>query len=175
MFDYSSRPWHVIFPLGLFALGSVAVGWGDGWSLFGVFCYIVAVSVTGWIVYAGMCDAYARYVSSLPEKLDDDHPVEPVQNLRVDLYEGSSSRHFDLPVSSVKLQPLAQGLLNGRPFSERTWSELFSSSEFRALRQALRAKELIEPVSDKDPRQGFRLTPSGRELMTSLLPHPIDV
>jgi len=181
MFDhYVSRPWHLIFSLLLFELGSVCVV-SPGWVLFGWFTFLVAFCSMCWIVYAGLCDAYARYVGDsvsdvLPPSFSSPSPHSDSdvtnQSLRVDLYSGTRSQHFELPISSSKLRPLAEGLLNGRPFSERTWSSLLSSSEFRMLRQVLRTKELIEPVSDKDPRQGFRLTDAGRQLMSSVLPSP---
>jgi hypothetical protein len=89
--------------------------------------------------------------------------------VRVDLLEGTRSRHFVLPVSPSKLKPLAVGLLAGRSFSERSWSNLLTSSEFRNLRSVMREKGLVVPISDLDPRQGFQLTQSGREVLEQLL------
>lgn len=74
------------------------------------------------------------------------------------------SRDFTLPASEEQLIELAKGLAFGRPFGEREWSgagKPFSSQEFRSLKTAMLKYLLIERVSDKDPRQGFRLTEEG--------------
>jgi len=181
--NYTSRPWHLVFPLCLFALGSLSFTW-NGWMLFGVVCYLVAFVSSGWIVIAGMWCAWSQYYDSvagvltasqksdldkmaaLGLKFNDDFP----DRLRVDLYSGHQSRHFALPISPVKLRSLSIALLNGQPFSEKRWvgdGKLLSSSEFRKLSLVMRDERLIVPVSDKDNRQGFMLTDAGRQTLQS--------
>jgi hypothetical protein len=179
------KPYHLIYAVVLFALGAVALS-RDGWVMFGVTLWILGAVTSVWVVVTGFWHERAEYLDSLSDVLHEVKDVdldkmaalgiskiEPSRKVIVDLHEGTRSRHFDLPVSPVKLQPLARGLLSGRPFSERNWSELLSSSEFRALRATLKSKGLIVPVSEKDARQGYILTDTGQALMRDLLPSPI--
>lgn len=182
---YASKPIHVLFPLALFALGGRCLVFDD-WLIFGVACWLVAILTLAWIVASGKNSDKCAYWESVAQALEasSKNDLEQLAALgfkpdglpeavHVNLYDNDhSSRHFDLPVSSVKLQPLAQGLLSGRAFTERGWTHLLGSDEFRRLRGVLREKKLIEPISDKDNRQGFRLTDAGKELMQSLLPSP---
>lgn len=78
------------------------------------------------------------------------------------------TKQFDLPVNDDELRELASGLLLGRPFSEREWAgagKLLSSARFRDLRAVMIRRGLLELVSDKDPRQGYRLTEDGEAVM----------
>lgn len=178
------KPSHLFYPVLLFAVGAWAM-LHDGWFWFGVIMWILGAVATAWIVIGGMWAERAKYYDSVSDVLHEVKDVdlekmaalglssqEIKESVKIDLHEGTRSRHFDLPVSAVKLQPLASGLLNGQPFSERRWANLLSASEFRSLRQVMRQRGLIEPVSDKDARQGFVLTAAGRELMANLIPSP---
>jgi len=180
--NYTSRPWHLVLPLFLFAIGSYAFT-REGWLLFGIVCYLVAVVAVGWIVIAGLWAERSRYYDSLASALSASSKTDldkmaamgltsadVPESVHVDLNEGSCSRHFVLPVSPVKLRPLASALLEGQPFSEKRWvvdGKLLSSSEFRSLRAVMKEKGLIVPVSDKDNRQGFVLTDAGRDTLQS--------
>ena len=103
-------------------------------------------------------------------------PVKAPQVVRiqVDRLEHGHIRQMilgDLPVSKENLRILANGLLMGRPFSEREWTgtgKPFSSGAdgtFRPLRSAMLKHELLEMRSGKDNRVGFDLTDSGWALM----------
>jgi predicted transcriptional regulator len=178
------KPIHLIYPVILFALGT----WGlsrPGWEWFGIALWILGGIATSWIVMADLIERRARYNDTITDMLNAASKndldklaalglksTDVKESVNVNITEGTRSRHFDLPVSAVKLQPLAAGLLNGQPFSERRWASLLTASEFRTLRQAMRHKGLIEQVSERDPRQGYTLTQAGRELMTQLLPSP---
>jgi hypothetical protein len=187
MNEYTARPIHIVYPVALLAIGTRCF-LSDDWRVLGVALWVLAGIVTLWIFIAGVMAERSRYWSSVADALEaaskndinklaalgfkhDDIP----ESIHVDMHEGTRSRHYDLPVSTIKLQPLAVGLLNGQPFAERRWAGdggLFSSDEFRKLRGVMRDRGLIEPVSDKDPRQGYQLTDAGRELMRELLPSP---
>jgi len=187
MSNYTARPFHLVFPVLLFALGAWAF-LRPGWELFGLLSWIVGALAVFWIVVSGIWSDRARYNDSLADLLEASSKVDldkmaalglkcddVKESVNVSLFEGSRSRHFDLPASSVKLRSLALGLLNGQPFSEKRWvidGRLFSASEFRSLRLAMRSRGLIEPVNDKDNRQGFSLTDAGRELLKSLVSSP---
>lgn len=81
---------------------------------------------------------------------------------------GDTSAWINLPCDDEQLYTLAQGLMNGLPFSEKQWTgkgKPFASNEFRALRAEMQKQNLVEYVNDKDPRQGIRLTDAGRAVM----------
>ena len=173
------KPIHLFYPIVLFALGSVSM-LNDGWMYFGLVMWLLGFVSTAWIVIVGFWSERVKYLDSLSDVLHEVRDVDfdklsclglsPVSDLvRIDLLEGTRSRHFVLPVSPSKLKPLAVGLLAGRAFSERGWSNLLTSSEFRNLRSVMREKGLVVPISDLDPRQGFQLTQSGRDVLEQLL------
>ena len=90
---------------------------------------------------------------------------------------GDVSALIRLSCSDEQMHTLAQGLLNGMPFSEKTWSPTkdgkpFAVNEFRDLRAEMLQHKLIEYVSDKDPRQGMRLTTAGTAVMKEYAAFP---
>jgi len=111
--------------------------------------------------------------------LNNDHVIgEPVKSVpqvvRIQIDQVEANGHIrqmkfmDLPISQNELSVLANGLLNGAPFSEREWTEIrrvFSSKEFRRLRSEMLKHDLLELRSDKDHRVGFDLTETGWALM----------
>jgi hypothetical protein len=189
MEGYSAKPIHLVYPLLLFALGAwCLVRTGDAWLWIGFACWGLSLIAAIWIVIAGFWAERSRYYWNVAHALEAaskndidklaalgfSHKDLPAK-VHIDLYGDTWSRHFDLPVPAAKLQPLAQGLLNGQPFSERRWvndSGLFSADEFRRLRGVFRDRELIEPVNEKDNRQGFKLTAAGVEVMQACISSP---
>jgi hypothetical protein len=94
---------------------------------------------------------------------------------------GDSTDIINFPCSDDQLYTLAQGLLNGMPFSEKTWTgngKPFSIQEFRDLKIVMFKKRngdkepLIEYVSEKDKRQGIRLTATGKKVMEQIATSP---
>lgn len=83
-----------------------------------------------------------------------------------------SGEYFDLPGTMDQMKLLADGLLNGTPFTEREWTgagKPYSAAGFRDLRKELVRRGLIELASEKDARQGYVLTDDGSQFMASLL------
>jgi len=83
-----------------------------------------------------------------------------------------SGEYFDLPGTMDQLKLLADGLLNGAPFTEREWcgsGKPYSIAGFRDLRKELVRRGLIELASEKDARQGYVLTDDGSQFMAGLL------
>lgn len=86
-----------------------------------------------------------------------------------------SGTYFNLPCKPSQLRELAEGLLDGRPFTEREWTGgngPFSSGgdgTFRRLRAELLKQGLIELASEKDARQGYVLTDDGAKFMTEVV------
>lgn len=178
------KPVHLFYPSMLFAVGAWSMFY-DGWMWFGVVMWIVGAVATGWIAIGGVWSERANYYDSLADVLRQAQGVdldkmaalglsttEVMDRIQVDMYQGTRSQHFSFPLSAVKLKPLAEGLLNGQPFSERRWAQLLTATEFRSLRSTMLNKGLIQPVSDKDHRQGFMLTDHGRELLKAVISSP---
>ena len=85
------------------------------------------------------------------------------------------SSRINFPGTEEQLVTLANGLVNGMSFTERVWSgdgKLYSVPEFRELKTVLFAHVLIEYVSEKDKRQGIRLTEKGNLAMRELANSP---
>ena len=112
-------------------------------------------------------------------KIGEGVPEQPVvtQTIKVTLNRISQDGHFsgeyfDLPCSPGQLKELADGLLNGAPFTEREWAGAgrpFSSDAFRGLRKEFLRRGLIELASEKDARQGYVLTDDGSQFMADIL------
>lgn len=111
--------------------------------------------------------------------IEGDDEQQPTQREHISItlnkQDGQSyqSRNMDLPLSRDQMVALATGLLHGKPFSEKMWAGPglpFSSNEFRALRSAMLARELIALANPKDARQGFILTEQGRSVMEYFAP-----
>lgn len=103
--------------------------------------------------------------------------ASPVVRIQIDQLTNNGhiqqTKMFDLPISEEKLRVLANGLLNGVPFSEREWTtvrRLLSSQGFRDLRSQMLRRGLLEVKSDKDHRVGFHLTEHGWAVMRQFNP-----
>lgn len=189
MDSYSPRPWHLILSVLLLGLGAWCFKFGV-WYLVavGVVLWLLALVAVVWMVYDDIAERRAQYWDSVSRAIDSANRSDleklaslgftqkEIQNrVSVELTDkregANNSRYFELPVSSVKLVPVARAILDGQPFSERRWTGaggLLTSSEFRRLRGVMREKKLIVPVSEKDERQGYKLTPAGIELFETL-------
>lgn len=155
----------------------------------GVSLWVLAWVIVVWVVIADIMDRRARYLDSMAEVLNasaknDADKIAALgftsqnipESVKVEIRDNrdgaNNSKYFELPVSPVRLAPVARAVLEGQPFSERRWTGLggkLSSNEFRRLRDVMRQKKLIEPISEKDPRQGYRLTSSGLDVFRSLI------
>jgi len=178
--NYIAKPWHVLFSCVLAVLGA-AIGTIPGYSGAGVFVFFLAIASGAWIVIAGFWAERSRYYDSVAEavtaasKTDLDHlaalglkVADVPERVQVDLYSGSRSEHFAVPISAHKMRAVASALLEGQSFTERRWSgagALLSIGEFRALRATFKAHGLIQAVSDKANQQGFVLTDEGIEFL----------
>lgn len=183
------KPSHLLLSVALFVAGSwvMTSAQAGAWFALGVVFWVMGGGVFALVWLGVFWSERARYYDSKAAFLHEtrDMDIDRLAALgfvasdvrdrvRVDLYADTSSRHFDLPVSLAKLRILSAGLLDGRPFTSREWSGVLSDSEIRALRGAMRSRGMIEPVSEKDTRQGFRLTDAGRAVFAQLLPSPTE-
>lgn len=93
-----------------------------------------------------------------------------VHSVRVNVHQETDSGYpqmqsVDFPISEETLRTLAEGLLNGMPFSEREWAgagKPFSINEFRTARSEMLKRGLLALANPKAPQQGFVLTRAGR-------------
>lgn len=104
-------------------------------------------------------------------------PVRSITVVRIERVDKGQYQSRDVPLSAspAQLKELAQGFANDRPFSEREWTgagKPFSTQSFRDLREQMLKGLLIERVSVKDPRQGFRLTEEGEKWRDKALTSP---
>lgn len=108
-------------------------------------------------------------------------PVKEPEQFVIRLDEITADKHYrsrsiDSVISKEQLTIVARGLLNGIPFSERSWTgsgKPLSINEFRSLRSVWLKHALIEVANDKDPRQGFELTDQGWAVMEKLAGLPV--
>ncbi len=160
---------------------SFVCGWWDGWKLavavFGVMPLVAWVYLQRrWLVLTAervfQRDFDGGGIGVSPGSASAEPHVVKVQvnhireggHLQVDL--------MDLPCTVEQLRDLAQGLLDGAPFSEGEWTgrgRPFSVAEFRALRSAMLRRSLLQMRSKKDLRQGFELTEEGKAVMEGAL------
>jgi hypothetical protein len=75
-------------------------------------------------------------------------------------------------VTAENLLELAEGLIAGKPFSERTWTGkngLFSQNEFKELREMMLRRGLIAHKSTKSGNVGYELTDAGWAVMQGVV------
>jgi len=107
-----------------------------------------------------------------------------VHTIRVDLRTVTQDGHYqvnraDLPITQAQMITLAQGLIAGKPLTEREWAgagKPFSCDQVRELKKLFRAHGILELVNPQAPQQGDRLTKAGRATMQyfSNLPSPTE-
>lgn len=148
--------------------------------------WLLAWVLIGWMIYAAIADQRSRYWDSVAAAIEASNKsdIEKLaalgftsqsieKKISVELNDTrggmNTTKYFDLPVSQVKLVPIARAVLDGQPFTERRWCPgLLSSDEFRKLRGVMRDRGFVELVSDKDHRQGYALTDDGRKLFEQI-------
>lgn len=93
-------------------------------------------------------------------------PAEPMRVI-VSQDQGRSVDYIDLPpgIDAEKMRLLARGVLGGRQFALSVWAgphQVFSRSEFEALRSVLIERGLATWRNPGSPNQGITLTGPGR-------------
>jgi len=163
---------------GLFAgaFASVVWGWLGGAGMLEMFAQVaVLTGASLWFVLLLRCWQMLEMVEEQPvaEVAEAELPVMARPPLRVEVESANTIRNADLQATDSQLAQLAEGLLRGQPLTEARWtgaSNPFSVDQFREIRAEMQGAGLIRPKSEKDARQGFALTPSGRAAMRKLVP-----
>jgi hypothetical protein len=183
---YTPKPWHLLLPVVLFGAGAWCMKSTEIFVVVvGVMLWVVAWIIIGWVIYADISSRRIRYLETVADAIEaanksdldklaalgfSSTSIEQKTSIELtDKRDGlNNTYYFDLPVSAVKLQPLARGVLNGQPFSRRRWAELLTDTEFRSLHGVFRDRGFLVPVSDKDQRQGFTFTSDGRQFLEKI-------
>jgi len=112
-------------------------------------------------------------------RIADDLPPPQIVRIEVKRENGQSSQTsiLDLPgLNEDKVKRLAAGLVNGAPFSQREWSDMFPSrDEFNRTRELLIEQKLLAWKSEKDRRQGVGLTDDGVRVFSLLAGLPVPL
>ena len=161
------------------AAGAISAWFGlPAWGVAGTAAAVAALGA--WLSYRGRWAWLLERAAGVDLNNDSfiGQPPAPPP-LRIDLtqmQDGARERDFiDLPVDQEKARLLAQGLLNGRQFSLSVWAgptQLFTRSEFEALRSELLARGLATWRNPHSQNQGIVLTGAGRAVMRHLADQP---
>lgn len=166
--------------IGVFVFAMIAVpgmafrwrhwlGWAGTLSLFSTLGSMVGM----WIFLQ------RRWLHLTAEKvLHIDIPDGGVENreprtVKVQINQVKDNGHYQadmmtLPCSEKQLEELAEGLKNGRKFTEREWAgtgRIFSIDGYKELKSVMLRRGLIIQKNEKDARQGFILTDAGKALI----------
>lgn len=179
-------PFNLLWSLLFFGVGTWCFQSDDLFvNVLGGMLWLLGWVVVVWVIVSDMSEKRARYWDSVGDAINAANKSDLdklaalgfssqsiLQKMSVELTDTraglNNTQYFELPVSPVKLQPLARAVLNGQPFTERRWADMFTSTEFRTLRGVMRDKGLIIPVSESDPRQGYTFTPAGIEVLEGI-------
>jgi hypothetical protein len=179
---YSSRPWHLLFPVLLLAVASLTIAI-ENWFWFGLAVMLLGWTSGAWIILSGMWESHAAYWDSLTRfgevmaKNRNPHLwaamgfLPPAESFKVaeDLRDTGTmgvTRSWDLPGSEIQFSTLCDGVLMGQSLSESFWAgpgKTYSSPVFRNLKKELEQRKLIVLRMAGKPTQGFELTRKGRE------------
>jgi len=180
---YEPKPWHLVFSVLLLFTGTLAVTW-QSWYWFGITVFGIGIACAAWIVYAGLCEAYAGYWDSIGYFADimnkNKNPDVwaalgfrmPRDSFNAKLDTGvpnyPSTSIYRLPVSEAKFQMFSDAMLMGVTMAESYWAgsnKTFSTPEYRKFVKAMEKEKLIRLKMVDAPRQGFVLTRKGKDLL----------
>lgn len=175
------KPSHLIYPVGMFALGTWAM-LHDDWIKFGVIMWILGAVSSAWVIVVGMWAARAEHWEKLGELL---HEVKSIDNdklkslglldevTKIKTDQDTNTHYYELPARPIQIRILAAGVLSGVPFSRREWAvkrDVFSQGEFVKLQDYCRRNGLIEPEGN-----GYKLSDQFliklQEIASPALPH----
>lgn len=176
MFEHVTRPHHFILPILMILLGGYVMTWTDPiWLWAGVVIWFVAVCLSIWLSLSGIVQATLDLLRERSISKEEPVPAKDKLHLVIDHYTDTNNHNTSyryLSISPEKMKHIAQACLNGTPFSLRVWSgqnKLLSDPEFRLLKDELLELGFLTPRSEKDERQGYEWTETGRVMLQECL------
>lgn len=193
MKSYKARLHHHLFPIGAIVVSAIVCALLPTWQTIIAFVVITGISVfiSRWIMIIGVINAeedYWMYVGSSIEKLKKAEPeiwaalgfkeVPIHATIETTVREAETpehtnpyhtSRYDGVPISPVRLQVFADGILSGRKtLSEGSWKGVIPGPKYREFQDWMEDKNLIAKVNPEARTQGYILTETGE---TWLLEH----
>jgi len=192
MYPYQSKPWHLIVSFLFFAFG--VFSFGKEWDILGYLSILLGFVSMFSITISNIWDKATEHLIAKRNLIDTARYLDldrmeaiglvaqqPKQMVtarvtyedRFGNLENQSIR--DLPISPVKLQTMANHILNGIPFSRREWVEsrkLISDGDFRKLKDAFEANRIIALKDPNKPTMGYEFTSAGRAFLRSASSSP---
>ena len=150
----------------------------DDWGYWSALTALVS-GVLCWITSLSLWRDIVRLMEwAIHRDLDNDHVIgkptpEPERTVRVELTDHDNGSYHkqitELPYPQ-RLPEIAEGLLAGKPFSERTWvPSLFTPLEFAMLRDQMLKQSFIRLKNPKSPKQGFVITSKGAATLRGIV------
>jgi predicted transcriptional regulator len=181
---YTAKPFHLWYPLLIMATGT-ATFMQDGWSVFGIFTFILGAGLGVVIVLAIEWDKVIEYWENINHHVELMNRVKdpdiwyalgykkPPQSVRVieDIDHGQGfiqTKIHDMSMSPTIMQAIANAVLSGNPFSENeivNKRKIISAPKFRVLQKDMEQKQMLKPHNKKRRNQGFALTKKGLDIM----------
>lgn len=200
--NYIPQPWHFVYALITFALGTACL-LSERWTTLGYVCYALGIVITFVIVWASIWDVFVRKSDAIRFLFDSakhltdervDHLLYAMGlNVRerftsstitanVQGHHGETTKTrilHNFPLSPEKLVSLAQVLITEKAnFSRPEIVDLrktLTDPEFRRTKQYMWDNKLIEMKNPSNANAGYRLTEGelgGVDIMTGVLPSP---
>lgn len=176
------KPHHLIYPVILFLSGVPALMRDGVWFWFGVVMWSMGTVSFGWVVIGSMWEQKRRYYDTLDDLLNTAKQIDgdklrglglmgEVTKIQTD--KDTSTYYYELPAKPLQIKILADGVLQGAPFSRREWADrrgVFSQGEFVKLQEYCRTKGLIvQQGNGYKPSDEFLL--KLEEIVSPPLPH----
>lgn len=173
--------WVVLLILG------VSRHWAYGLvTFFAVLAWFVWDGIWAWNGDLGRAIQLVETV--IQADLDGDRRIGPpgpqITHIEVPHASGRGWVRSDLLASPEQMRLLAEGVLNGRPLSEREWAagpqRVFGQNQWGRLIEEMMKRGLIDWIDPDAHQQGVDLTESGERMMEYLagydaLPSPTEV
>lgn len=188
MSDYKSRPWHFIVPVAFFAAGAklyftmeevyMYIGISFVFASFGSYTTILVNSILPH--YTKYWEEVNRFTETISKTNNPDVwralGYEPPVRAFVTTKEADGDQKFfphyerkEFPVSDDVLSLMANGFIDGVPFSEGEWvgkRKVISSGKFRKLQDMFRESGYIQLNNKNNSRMGYAFTKKGVSFIT---------
>src|SRR3990172_271346 len=183
IYRYTAKPWHIVYPMLMLAVGSVTFGYG--WFFFGLVMSMLGIalgiSITfaiSWdksIEYWSMLNEFARTMiksnnPDLWEAMGFKHPPHQImitETKQADNESGFSMKFHRLPISPAVMQSVADKvLMSGRGEFPAENSHLGKNiPNYRKVKKYLKENRYIIPTNPKNERLGYSFNRKGLDAL----------